>query len=134
MTKLISIFVILVVLFCGWKLVGYYQKVTEENEKQAKQESGADFRPENLTGMNWNLQPSLEAATKNGGTAMRDWLKTFGGQIQDPKKAWVEMDCSLALLRTDPNDAKRIFKGVKDRTATNSPIYFRVRQLEKTFE
>jgi len=37
-------------------------------------------------------------------------------------------------LRTDPNDAKRIFKAVKERTSTNSPVYPRIRQLEKSFE
>jgi hypothetical protein len=134
MTKLISILIILVVAVCGWKFMGYYQQVTEENQKKARQASGVDFRPENLEGLPYQLQPSLDAATKGGGTALRIWLNSYGPQIKDPRKAWIEMDCSLALLRTDPNDAKRIFRGVKERTATNSPIYFKILQLEKTFE
>ena len=134
MTKLISILIILILVVCGWKFMGYYQKVTEENEKKARQESGVDFRPENLEGVPYTLQPSLDAATKSGGTGLRNWLKAYGAQIKDPRKAWIEMECSLALLRTDPNDAKRIFRGVKERTATNSPIYFKVQQLERTFD
>lgn len=134
MTKLISVFILVVVIFAGWKLVAYYKQVEEENTRQKKVETGADLRPENLPGMDYNLQPSLDAAAKSGPTGLRDWLKAYGNHVQDPRKAWIEMDCSLALLRTDPNEAKRIFKAVKERTSTNSPVFPRVRQLEKTFE
>ena len=134
MKALISIFIIAVFVFCGWKIFSYYQKVEAENESKQKVEAGADIRPENLPGMPYQLYDSFQAAQKNGSTGLREWLKVYGPQLQDPRKAWVEMDCSLALLRTDPNDAKRIFKAVKERTSTNSPVYPRVRQLEKSFE
>lgn len=134
MTKIISVFIIVVLVFCGWKLVAYYKKVEEENQAKQKVETGADLRPENLTGMDWSLQSSLDAASKSGPNGLRDWLKVYGSRVQDPRKAWIEMDCSLALLRTEPNEAKRIFKAVKDRTGTNSLVYPRIRQLEKTFE
>jgi len=134
MKALISIFIIVVLVFCGWKLVAYYQKVEEESKSKQKVEMGADIRPEDLPGLPGGLYTSLQAAQKNGSTGLREWLKVYGAQVQDPRKAWIEMDCSLALLRTDPNDAKRIFKAVKERTSTNSPVYPRIRQLEKTFE
>ena len=44
------------------------------------------------------------------------------------------MDYCVAVIREDPIDAKRVFQGVKERTATNSPVFPRVRQLERTFE
>ena len=134
MKALISILIIVVVVFCGWKLVAYYQKVEAETQSKEKVESGADIRPDDLPGLPGGLYTSLQAAQKNGSTGLREWLKAYGAQVQDPRKAWIEMDCSLALLRTDPNDAKRIFKAVKDRTSTNSPVYPRIRQLEKSFE
>jgi hypothetical protein len=64
---------------------------------------------------------------------MRNWLKAYGAQVQDPRKAWIEMDYALALMREDPNEAKKVFLAVKERTPTNSPVYPRVLQLEKTF-
>ena len=134
MKALIAIFIIVLFIFCGWKLFSYYQKVEAETQSKQKVEAGADIRPDELPGLPGGLYGSLQAAQKNGSTGLRDWLKYYGAQVQDPRKAWIEMDCSLALLRTDPNDAKRIFKAVKERTSTNSPVYPRIRQLEKSFE
>ena len=134
MKALISILIIVAFIFCGWKLVAYYQQVEAENENRQKVEAGADIKPDQLPGLPDGLYISLQAAQNNGSTGLRNWLKAYGPQVQDPRKAWIEMDCSLALLRTDPNDAKRIFKAVKERTLTNSPVYPRIRQLEKSFE
>lgn len=134
MTKLIAIFIIVLAIFAGWKLVAYYQKVAEESQKAEKVEMGANIRPEELPGLSWNLQSSLQAAQKNGATGLRDWLKAYGAQVHDPRKAWIEMDYCMAILRDDPNEAKRIFNSVRERTKTNSPVYPRIRQLEKTFQ
>lgn len=134
MKALISIFIIVLFVFCGWKLYSYYQKVEADNQNRSKIEAGADVRPDDLPGLPGGLYTSLQIAQKNGTTGLREWLKVYGAQVQDPRKAWLELDCSLALLRTDPNDARRIFKAVKERTPTNSPVYPRLRQLEKTFE
>lgn len=134
MKALISIFIIVVVIFGGWKIYSYYQQVEAESQAKQKVETGADVKGENLPGLPNELATSLQAAEKNGSTGLREWLKFYGAQVQDPRKAWIEIDSSLALLRTDPNDAKRTFKAVKERTSTNSPVYPRIRQLEKTFE
>jgi len=134
MKALISIFIIAVFVFCGWKIFSYYQQVEAENQTKQKVETGADLRPEDLPGLPDGLYTSLQAAQKNGSTGLREWLKYYGAQVQDPRKAWIELDCSLALLRADPNDAKRIFDAVKGRTSTNSPVYPRIRQLENSFQ
>lgn len=134
MTKLIAAFVIILVIVAGWKLVGYYKQVEAESRMQKKAETGADIRPEQLEGMPYELTPSLQAAQKNGADGLRDWLKYYGPQLQDPRKAWIELDYCLAAMRDDPNGAKRVFQSVKQRTATNSPVYPRIRQLERTFE
>jgi len=135
MKALIAIFIIAVFIFCGWKIFSYYKQVEAESQAKQKVETGADLRPENLPGLPGELSASLDAVEKNGGpTGLRDWLKFYGARVQDPRKAWIEIDSSLALLRTDPNDAKRTFKAVKERISTNSVIYPRIRQLEKTFE
>jgi len=40
----------------------------------------------------------------------------------------------VLIARMDPVEAKKIFADIKDRIPTNSPIYPRIRQLEKTYE
>lgn len=134
MKVLISILIVAAFVFCGYKLFTYYQQVEAESQAKQKIETGANIHGENLEGLPGQLYTSLDAAEKRGATGLRDWLKVYGAQVQDPRKAWIELDSSVALLRTDPNDAKRTFKAVKDRTSTNSLVYPRIRQLEKTFE
>ena len=134
MTKLIAILIIVLAVFAGWKLVAYYQQVAEESQQKQKADTGADIRPEQLEGVPWNLNQSLEIAQRSGSSDLGKWLKIYGDHIRDPRKAWIEMDYCLALMRDDPNEARRVFKTVKDRTSTNSVIYPRLRQLEKTFE
>ena len=65
---------------------------------------------------------------------MRAWLKTHGAQLQDPRKAWIELDFCVAITREDPAEARRIFKSVKERLQPTSPVWPRVKQLEKSYE
>lgn len=134
MSKIIGAFVIILFIVAGWKLVGYYKQVAEEERNQKKAEEGANLKPEQLEGMPYQLDQSLQLATRNGPAALREWLKLYGPQINDPRKAWIEMDYCVAVMREDPIDAKRVFQGVKGRTPTNSLVFPRVRQLERTFE
>ena len=134
MTNIIGAFIIVLFIVAGWKLVAYYKQVEDENRNRAKVEQGADVKPEQLEGMPYQFDQSLQAAQKNGAAGLRQWLKVYGPQINDPRKAWIEMDYCVAVIREDPIDAKRVFQGVKERTATNSPVFPRVRQLERTFE
>lgn len=134
MTKLISAFLIVLVIVAGWKLVAYYRQVEEQNRTQKKIETGADVRPEQLEGLPYELNQSLQAAQQNGSAGLRDWLKYYGAQVKDPRKAWIELDYCRSAMRDDPQDARRVFQAVKARTPTNSPVYPRVRQLERTFE
>jgi hypothetical protein len=53
--------------------------------------------------------------------------------IQDPRKAWIELDYCTLLARENAKEARRIFADVQQRTPTNSPIYWRVKKLEPTF-
>lgn len=133
-TKLIGAFIVILLLVAGWKMAAYYKQVEAENRAQKKVEEGADLKPEQLEGLPYQLQQSLTVAEQNGAKGLRDWLKNFGPQVQDPRKAWIELDYCLALMREDPQTAKKVFQSVKERTRTNSPIYPRVRQLERTFE
>jgi hypothetical protein len=134
MTKLISILIIVAVVWVGWKIFSYYQHVEQQQQVEEKTASGADIKPDQLSGLPGHLYAALDAAQRRGAAGLRDFLKNFGNQVQDPRRAWIEMDYCVAIVREDPNEAKRIFSAVKERTSTNSVIYPRVRQLEKSFE
>lgn len=134
MTKIISVFIIVVVVWLGWKIFSYYQEVEAQHQVEQKAAAGADIKPEQLSGLPGQLQPALDNAQRRGGPGLRDFLKNFGNQVQDPRRAWIEMDYCVAIRREDPNEAKRIFSAVKERTKTNSVVFPRVRQLEKSFE
>ena len=133
MTKLISALIVIVVIYCGWHLFLYWEKVKNEEETQ-KKEAAAVLNPIYLSGLPSQLEQSYQQVLKLDNAAMRAWLKTYGGSLQDPRKAWIELDFCVAITREDPAEARRIFKSVKDRTPANSPIQPRLKQLQKSYE
>jgi hypothetical protein len=94
--------------------------------------------PEQLQGMPGQnptqLEATLRAAQSQGAEALKNWLKTYGRAVQDPRKAWIELDYCTMISREDPNEAKRIFAEVKNRTPPSSPVWPRIQKLEKTYE
>ncbi len=133
MTKIITAAIIIVVLWGGWELFFYWERVKNE-EETAKKEANIVIVPEQLQGMPQGLEASLKAAQNQGVSGLRNWLKAYGRSIQDPRKAWIELDYCQLLSREDIPESKRVFADVKARTPTNSVIWPRIKQLEKTYE
>ncbi len=138
MTKVIAVVIIILVLWGGWELFFYWERVKNEQETQKKQEAAALVVGENLPGMPYQntqtLEQSLRKAQAQGAGAMRAWLKAYGNLVQDPRKAWIDLDYCLLLAREDPAEAKRIFAEVKARTPQTSPVWPRIKQMEKTYQ
>jgi hypothetical protein len=134
MTKLIAALMVLAVLYGGWELFFYWEKVKNEEETQKKQNAAAMVVGEDLAGMPQQLEPTLRAAETQGAAGLRNWLKTYGRSIQDPRKAWIELDYCLLIAREDPSEAKRLFAEVKNRTPESSPVWPRIKKLEKAYE
>jgi hypothetical protein len=76
MTKLIAIFIIIVVLFGGWHLFLYWEKVKNEEAVAQKQAAATIVSGNQLPGLPSQLEPTLEAAQKQGASGLRHWLKT----------------------------------------------------------
>ena len=133
-TKLIAALIIALVLFGCYELVSYYGQVKEESENKAKEVAAKTIVPERLPGMPWELEQSLTAAQQAGPKAFGNWLTTYGGSLQDPRLAWIQLDYVVAISREDPATARKIFASVKDRTPSSSPVYSRVQELAKTYE
>jgi hypothetical protein len=135
MTKLITILIIAAALWGGWQLFLYWDKVKTEDEAAAKKKAQTEITSgEQLSGMPSRLENSYQAAKNQGATAMKNWLKINGRAVQDPRKAWIELDYCVAVAREDPAEAKRIFASVKERTLQSSPVWPRIKQLEKTYQ
>jgi len=134
MTKLIAIFIIVLVLFGGWHLFLYWEKVKNEEATAQKQAAAAIVSGNQLPGLPSQLESSLDAAQKQGAAGLRNWLKIYNRNVVDPRKAWIELDYCVAVAREDPAEAKRVFAEVKGRLQPSSPVWPRVKQLEKTYE
>jgi len=134
MTKLIAVLIIVAALYGGWKLFLYWEKVEGEEETKQKQDAAAIVDGDRLPGMSQKLEPSFQAARKQGAAGLRNWLKTHGQSVEDPRKAWIELDYCIAVAREDPAEAKRVFAAVKDRIPPSSPVWPRMKQLERTYE
>ena len=135
MTKWITILIIAAVLYGGWQLFLYYDRVKSEDEEAQKKAAAAEnISPQNLPGMPYQLESSLEAAQKQGAAGLRNWLKAYGSSIQDPRKAWIQLDYCVDVSREDPAEARRVFAEVKSRTPDSSPVWKRIKRLEKTYE
>ena len=115
------------------RLYVYWEKVHSEGDIQ-EQRARRPLDPQQLQGIPFQLEDSLKAATRNGVTGLGKWLNAYGGQLQDPRLAWIEMDYCVMLTLSNPNEAKRIFNAIKERTSTNSPVFPRGKQLERTFD
>lgn len=133
MTKLISVLIIVVVIFCGYQLFLKWEAVQNEEETK-KKEAAAVVNPAYLPGMPSQLDQSYEQVSQQGTAALRNWLKTYDSVLQDPRKAWIELDLCVSLTREDPSEARRIFKAVKGRTPPDSPVQPRIKLLERTYD
>jgi hypothetical protein len=135
MTKAIAVLIIIAAIYGGWELFLYWDKVNHEDEV-AKKRAAAEVITDGgqLPGLPYQYWASLQAAQKQGPAGVKNWLTTYGKIVQDPRKAWIELDYCVSIVRDDPVEAKRIFADVKQRTPTSSPVWPRIKQLEKTYE
>ncbi len=140
MTKtFISIVIIALLAFGGWKFWQYAQTYNTGNDQAQKEEAAVNaIDPKQLAGMPQGWEDSYEnacAAAKTGDIkTLRAWLKKYGQQIDDPRRAWIELDYMVMISKDDPQEARKIYESVKDRTPADSPVYPRIKLLEKTYE
>src|SRR5579859_7265702 len=101
MTKLIAAVIIVAVLYGGWELFFYWERVKNEQESEKKKAVATAVVPEQLPGMPYQLESTLQAARTQGTAGLANFLKTYGRSLQDPRKAWIELDYCQMLARED---------------------------------
>lgn len=134
MTRLIAVLIVLAVVFFGYRFYLYWDKIRDEHDQQKRVEAAANVSPESLPGMPYQLEQSLRTTREKGPAAFRAWFNTYERQLADPRKARIELDLCVALARENPAEAKRIFASVKNRVPPTSPVWPKMKELEKTFE
>ncbi|HLX68604.1 MAG TPA: hypothetical protein VKV04_03160 [Verrucomicrobiae bacterium] len=131
---LIIIVVAVAVGFGGWQVYDYWLKVQDEKAAAEKEAASKVVDGNTLSGVPYELQDSLQAAEQHGAVSLGGWLKLYDSRIQDPKKAWIELDYVVMITRDNPKEARRLFGEVKDRTLPNSPVWPRIQGMEKTYD
>jgi len=134
MTKVISAVIVILVLYGAWELWLYWDKYNTDKDLEQRQAAASVIRPEQLPGMPSGLEDSYRAAERNGVTGVKNWLKTYGRLVQDPRRGWIELDYMILIAREDPAEARRIFSEVRNRTPESSPIYPRIKKLQATYQ
>jgi hypothetical protein len=134
MTKIISALLILLALAGAWGLFKYWETFRDHKEAEQKEAAARVVVPEQLPGMPYELQASLDAAKTRGPVALGNWLKTYGRSLADPRKAWIELDYVVMISRDNPQEARRLFAEVKKRLSPASPVWPRIQELQKAYE
>ncbi len=135
MTKVIWVFIVVIVVYLGYLLFQNWAKIQSERDGQSgSQQAAVAVNGDSLPGMPQTLEAGYRAAKEKNASALRQWLKTNDKQLQDPRKAWIELELCVMLARENPAEAKTVFAAVKQRTPPSSPVWPRMKELEKTFE
>src|SRR5215469_13907184 len=123
MTKLITALIVAVVLFLSYQLFLYWDRVKNE-EDTARKEAAAKVitSGDQLQGMPYQLTQVYQKAEKQGAAGLSAFLKNYGNNVQDPRKAWIELDLCQLISHENPAEARRIYADVKARTPADSPI------------
>ena len=122
--------IVAVLALVGWK--GYEEwersKAAEDVNKPVQ------INASELAGMSSYMEGELSAAKAQGAAGVKEFLRRNRSKIQDPRLADIELDYVVLLARQDVAQARTIFAKVKERVPSTSPIYPRIKQLEKTYQ
>ncbi|HEY3862058.1 MAG TPA: hypothetical protein VGO59_09240 [Verrucomicrobiae bacterium] len=133
MKYVIGLVVIVGLSLGAWQLHQYFGTF------QPKPAPGAAPAPppvygDQLSGLPRNLEAQLQDAEQRGAPAMKRFLAAHAHEINDPRRAWIELDYVVLAGASDPGEARLVFQKVKARLAPGSPVYARMKQLEPTYE
>jgi hypothetical protein len=133
MTKAIWVLIILVVGYIGYLMFKQWDKARLEHAGQKPEQAAALASGDSLAGMPYQLDASYRTAKANGPAAFWAWFTANEKLLADPRKAWIELELCKAVFRENPAEAKRMFAAVKGRVPPSSPVYGKVKEMEKTF-
>jgi len=135
MKAVLTLLIIAGVLFGAYKMWEYWDTMDQQRISGAGTAGSSVVRsPSSLPGLDYRYEESLATAQKGGAKSLKAWLDQYQSLVQDPRLAWIELDYVLLVSKEDPIQAKRTFAKVKKRVPADSPVYQRIKDLEKTYE
>ncbi|HEX3721065.1 MAG TPA: hypothetical protein VH595_24205 [Verrucomicrobiae bacterium] len=132
MKFLIALVIIVGLALGAWQLNNYWGNF--KSTPTAAPQTQAQVPDDQLPGMPASLQPALDAARQRGAPGLKDFLTTYGNSISDPRRAAIELDYVVLVAPSSATEARRVFAKVKGRLQSDSPVYSRMKQLEKTYD
>ena len=134
MKVVIAIVVVALLGFVGYKVWEYWTQT--EGDKPAAGSTATQVQPESLPGLPNQLESRLQEAKSRGPDTFKEFIDSIKKSplVKDPRLAWIELDYVVMIASRDPAEAKRLFAKIKERTPPGSPVYPRIKSLEKTFE
>jgi hypothetical protein len=133
MKFLIALVVIVGLSVGAWQFYNYWGHFKPKDTSSSHQRR-AEIPDDQLEGLPPALQPALNAARDRGAMGLKDFLSTYGNTINDPRLAAIELDYAVLVAPSNPSEARRVYAKVKGRLQENSPVYDRMKRLEKTYE
>ena len=118
----------------AWQIYQFLEKTEATRQATVAPGAGTVSNGDELPGLPPKLRPALQAAQERGIVGLRDFLAAHGKEVADPRLAWIELDYVVVVAQSDPAAARKVFAQVKARLTPNSPVYSRMKQLEKTYE
>ena len=117
------------------QLISYWESVKAKSDAaEGRAPVVQPAAPETLSGLPPSLEASLQNAQKQGAAGLKNWLKLYRPYVSDPRLAAIELDYVILVGPSNMKEAKQVFAAVKQRTPVNSPVYPRIKQLEKTYQ
>ena len=132
MSNFVALILVALLLYGASKFSKYWESVKAKQEQAEGNPN--DKRSNVLPGLPETMEPSLQAAQKQGAPGLRNWLKQYRAFVQDPRLAQIELDFVVLVAMSDRGEALRVFQSVKGRVQPGSPLFDRVKKLEKTYQ
>ena len=130
MKFVLAFLIIAVVALVGWKGYEEWEKSkASENVNKPIIVTGSE-----LGGMPSHWEGELQMAKTRGASGVKDFLRQHRTQLQDPRLADIELDYVVLVAKDNVAEARTAFARVKSRVPPSSPVYSRIKQLEKTYE
>jgi hypothetical protein len=136
MKAAISILIIIGFILGVYKLWEYWDNLDRQKVQSIHKAEQEAIRGESLPGLPQGLEADLTKAKADGPKATKAFIDRIKKSplVADPRLAWIELDYVVAVSLQDAVEAKRAFREVKQRVTADSPVYKRVKELEKTYE
>lgn len=129
---------IFVMLYLGVKsLISHWGDVQSHQRREGSPTPEAEAEPApapgGLTGLPPHLESSLEAARRQGPSALKIWLKNNRTAVQDPRLADIELDYVVLVAPKNFGEAREVLSAVKARIPETSPVYPKLKKLLEVY-